>query len=106
MSGMTGAPSVPEQALSFVPNIILIYICPPFPAKVTSTLGAGDAFASTFCATIDKFNYNVELALKYGTINSASVCEHFGAQDGFLTYEEMDEKIKQNPDFQVKVIEE
>ena len=81
-----------------------IYICPPFPAKVTSTLGAGDAFASTFTAAIDKFNYNIELALKYGTINSASVCEHFGAQDGFLTFDEMDEKIKNNPDFKVKKV--
>lgn len=82
-----------------------IYICPPFPAKVTSTLGAGDAFSSTFAASIDKFNYDIELALKYGTINSASVCEHFGAQDGFLTFSEMDEKIKQNPEFKVKRIE-
>ena len=82
-----------------------IYICPPFPAKVVSTLGAGDAFASTFTASVDKFNYNIELALKYGTINSASVCGHFGAQDGFLTFDEMDEKIKQNPDFKVKRIE-
>ena len=83
-----------------------IYICPVFPSKVVSTLGAGDAFSSTFSAAVDKFNYDIELALKYGTINSASVCEHFGAQDGFLTFEEMDEKIKQNPDFKVKKIEE
>lgn len=82
-----------------------IFICPTFSAKVVSTLGAGDAFSSTFCATIDKFNYNIELALKYGTINSASVCEHFGAQEGFLTFDEMDERIKKNPDFKVKKIE-
>ncbi|MBR2069778.1 MAG: carbohydrate kinase family protein [Candidatus Gastranaerophilales bacterium] len=81
-----------------------IYICPTYPAKVVSTLGAGDAFSSTFAASIDKFS-DIELALKYGTINSASVCEHFGAQEGFLTFEEMDEKIKKSPDFKVKRIE-
>ncbi len=81
-----------------------IYICPTYHAKVVSTLGAGDAFSSTFVASVDKFNYDIERALKYGTINSASVCEHFGAQEGFLTFEEMDEKIKKNPDFKVKRI--
>ena len=81
-----------------------IYLCPTFPAVVTSTLGAGDAFASTFCATIDKYNWDIEKALKYGTINSASVCEHFGAQEGFLTFSEIEEKIEENPNFKVKVI--
>lgn len=68
-----------------------IYICPTYPCTVTSTLGAGDAFSSTFCATIDKFN-DIEKALKYATINSASVCTHFGAQEGFLKFEELEEK--------------
>ncbi|MBQ8475674.1 carbohydrate kinase family protein [bacterium] len=78
-----------------------IYICPIYPASVVSTLGAGDAFASTFCAAIDKFNWDIIRALKYGTINSASVCEHFGAQEGFLTFDEMDKKIESAPDFKV-----
>ena len=29
-SGETGAPSVPEQALSFVPSMMEMYINPPF----------------------------------------------------------------------------
>lgn len=81
-----------------------IYLCPTYPAVVTSTLGAGDAFSSTFCATIDKYNWDIVKALQYGTINSASVCEHFGAQEGFLTFDEIEEKIKNSPDFKVKVI--
>lgn len=71
-----------------------IYICPTYPATVRSTLGAGDAFSSTFCATLDKFDFDIEKALKYGTINSASVCKHFGAQEGFLTFDELEEKAK------------
>ena len=73
-----------------------VYICPTYPAVVTSTLGAGDAFSSTFCATIDKYNWDIEKALKYGTINSASVCEHFGAQEGFLKFEELEKKAKES----------
>ncbi len=81
-----------------------IYICPVYPAVVVSTLGAGDAFSSTFCASMDKYNWDIEKALKYATINSASVCTHFGAQEGFLTFDEIEEKIKNAPDFKVKVI--
>ena len=81
-----------------------IYICPQFPAIVTSTLGAGDAFSSTFCASVDKFNWDIEKALKYATVNSASVCEHFGAQEGFLKFDEIEEKINANKDFKIKKI--
>ena len=81
-----------------------IYNCPQCPAIVTSTLGAGDAFSSTFCASVDKFNWDIEKALKYATVNSASVCEHFGAQEGFLKFDEIEEKINTNKDFKVKKI--
>ncbi len=81
-----------------------IYICPIFPSPVVSTLGAGDAFSSTFCATYDKFNGDIEKALLYASINSASICGHFGAQDGFLTFDEIEAKLKTSPDFKAKTI--
>lgn len=79
-----------------------IYICPQFPAVVMSTLGAGDAFSSTFCAAMDKYSWDIEKSLKYATVNSASVCEHFGAQEGFLTFDEIEEKLKTKPEFKIK----
>ena len=82
-----------------------IFICPTFPAVVTSTLGAGDAFASTFCASMDKFNWDIEKSLKFASINSASVCTHFGAQEGFLTFDEIQEKLNSAPDFKVEILE-
>ena len=81
-----------------------VYICPIYPAVVVSTLGAGDAFSSTFCASMDKFNWDIEKALKYASVNSASVCTNFGAQEGFLTFKEIEEKLKEVPDFKVKTI--
>ncbi len=81
-----------------------IYICPIFPAVVVSTLGAGDAFSSTFCASMDKFNWDIEKSLKYASVNSASVCTNFGAQEGFLTFKEIEEKLKKEPDFKVRTI--
>lgn len=78
------------------------YYCPEFPAKVISTLGAGDAFSSTFVATLERTKWDIEKSLKYASVNSASVVEHFGAQDGFLSFDEIEEKLKKYPDFKVE----
>lgn len=79
------------------------YCCGEFPAKPVSTLGAGDAFASTFTAVYAESN-DIEKALKYASVNAASVVENFGAQKGFLTFDEIAEKLEKNPEFVVKVI--
>lgn len=81
-----------------------VYICPIYPARVVSTLGAGDAFASTFCGAMDRYNGDIKKALLFGSINSASICKHFGAQDGFLTFQEIEEKLKAKPNYQVKTL--
>lgn len=78
------------------------YYTKPFPAEVASTLGAGDSFASTFVATIMKFGFNeIERALKYASVNSASVVSTFGAQQGLKNFEEIEEILKANPGFQI-----
>lgn len=81
-----------------------VYQCPSYPSEVVSTLGAGDAFASTFTGALDKFN-DITKALKYASVNSASVCSHFGAQEGFLRFDEIEEKLASSPDFEVKTVE-
>ena len=80
------------------------YHCGEFPATVVSTLGAGDAFASTFVASLSKTNGDVETSLKYASINAASVVEQFGAQGGFLTFEQIKSKLDANPDFKVNIL--
>ncbi len=82
------------------------YFCPQFSAKVRSTLGAGDAFASTFTAAIEKFDWDVEKALKYASVNAASVVEQFGAQEGFLKFNEIEERLKNHPEYKVNIIDE
>ena len=80
------------------------YHCGEFPATVISTLGAGDAFASTFVASLSKTNGDVETSLKYASINAASVVEQFGAQGGFLTFEQIKSKLVASPDFKVNIL--
>lgn len=81
------------------------YYCPCFDGPVTSTLGAGDAFASTFCAALHRYNINIEKALIAGSINSAGVVSVFGATEGLLTFEQIEQKMNGASDFCVKVIE-
>lgn len=78
------------------------YQCDNFPAKVVSTLGAGDSFASTFCAAMQRTNFDIGKSLMYGAVNSASVVSHFGASEGFLTFEQIEQKLKDNPEFSYK----
>ncbi len=82
------------------------YRCGNYPANVVSTLGAGDAFASTFVTILDKTGWNIEKALTGASVNAASVVEKFNAQDGQLTYEEIEKKLSNFPDFKTRVISE
>lgn len=80
------------------------YRCPEFPAKVVSTLGAGDTLSSTFAAALEYTNWNVEKSLMLASVNAASVVSNFGAQEGFLSFEEMEQRLKNAPTFRVEVI--
>lgn len=75
------------------------YFCEPFPSTVISTLGAGDSFASTFCAALNKNGIDIGRALMYGSVNSSAVVSKFGATEGLLTFEEIEEKLKNKPEY-------
>lgn len=77
------------------------YQCCEFPAKVVSTLGAGDAFSSTFVASLEKTQGDIKKSLQYASIAAASVVEKYGAQSGFIPFEEIENRLKANPDFKV-----
>jgi ribokinase len=62
-------------------------IYPDIAAPIERT-GAGDAFASTFSSAIAR-GESIETALKWGSINSMSVCQKVGAQAGLLTEKEI-----------------
>ncbi len=80
------------------------YYCPVFDGPVVSTLGAGDAFASTFCAALSKTKVNIGKALMYASVNSAGVVSQFGATEGLLTFDEIEEKLKSNPRYKYQIV--
>ena len=75
------------------------YYCPTYPSPVVSTLGAGDAFASTFCAALGRTKLNIGKALMYASVNSAAVVSVFGASEGFLNFEQIEAKLGASPDY-------
>ena len=80
------------------------YKAPEFPAKVRSTLGAGDAFASTFAASMHRTKGDIEKSIAYASINSASCVEVFGAQDGLIPFDEIEKRLKNNKNYKVEII--
>jgi ribokinase len=70
----------------------------PDPAPPVDRTGAGDSFATTFVAALMKGN-NIEGALQWAPINSMSVVQKVGAQAGLLKESELEEYLKNSPDW-------
>ena len=70
----------------------------PDPAPPYERTGAGDAFASTLVAAIAK-GHNLESALTWAPINSMSVVQKTGAQNGLLDEHGIEEWLKKAPDW-------
>ncbi len=81
------------------------YYCPVFDSPVVSTLGAGDAFASTFCASLKRTNRDLGKSLMYASVNSAGVVSEFGATQGLLTFEEIEKKLKETPEYTFELVD-
>lgn len=76
-----------------------VWFMPPYPdpAPPFERTGAGDAFASTFVATL-ALGKSIEEALLWAPINSMSVVQKVGAQAGLLTQEGIQEWLGKAPE--------
>jgi len=70
----------------------------PDPVPPVDRTGAGDSFSSTFTAAISLGMTPAE-ALAWGPINSMSVVQYIGAQEGLLTREQLLKFLDEAPDF-------
>ena len=80
------------------------FYCSCFEGEVCSTLGAGDAFASTFCASLQKFDKDIAKSLVAASINSAGVVSQIGATAGLKTFDEILDIMDKNPNFKTQII--
>ena len=79
-----------------------IYHAPAFPGKKIETTGAGDAFAAGFIAAL-LYKKNLETALAWGSIDSASVIGFTGPQKGLLTKKELEKRLSENKRYKVTI---
>ncbi len=95
--GPSGAYAYDGEHIWYVPMY-------PDPAPPVDRTGAGDAFASTFTSMI-ALGKTIPEALVRAPINSMSVVQKVGAQEGLLTLPEIEEWLKKAPpDYTVKKI--
>ncbi|MFZ2072340.1 MAG: carbohydrate kinase family protein [Minisyncoccia bacterium] len=75
-----------------------IYFTPMYPdvAEPIDRTGAGDAFSSTFTAAL-ALGKTLPEALSWGPINSMSVVQKIGAQEGLLLKEKLEQYLKNAP---------
>lgn len=112
LSGLSGLPQVKDMAKvihlqgpkivvitdgkegAYVYNGIDFFRIGPYPAHRVDSTGAGDSFAAAYLsATIE--GESLREALKWGVINSASVIEKIGAQEGLLTKNTIKRRAKE-----------
>jgi sugar/nucleoside kinase (ribokinase family) len=74
------------------------FFMPPYPdpKPPLERTGAGDACASTFTSAL-ALGKSVEEASQWGPINSMSVVQYVGAQEGLLSREKLEEHLKNRP---------
>lgn len=65
---------------------------PSIKTEVIDTVGAGDAFGSSFAGSLIQ-GFSLEDSLRRGIINSASVLRFLGAKQGLLTKEALDQHL-------------
>ena len=68
----------------------------PDPVPPVDRTGAGDSFSSTFTSAL-ALGHDIPTALSWGPINSMSVVQHIGAQEGLLTREKLEEHLRNAP---------
>lgn len=71
---------------------------PMYPdiAPPVDRTGAGDSFSATFTVAL-ALGKNIDEALMWGPINSMSVVQYIGAQEGHLTREKLEEYLAKKP---------
>ena len=77
--------------------------CPIFPAKFVEATGAGDSFATGFVGAILHKQSPVE-ALRWGSVNAASVVGFVGPAKGLLSHTQIRSRLKKSPKFKVRDI--
>lgn len=70
----------------------------PDPKPPFERTGAGDSYTSTFVAALILHDGDVKKAMQWGPINSMSVVQYVGAQEGLLSRSKLEHYLKEAPE--------
>jgi len=87
----------PKGAYTYDGNEIWSIPMYPDPAPPVDRTGAGDSFSSAFTVAL-ALGKSIPEALSWGPINSMSVVQYVGAQEGLLSREKLEEYLKNAPE--------
>lgn len=88
----------PDGAYALDGNDVWYMPMYPDPKPPVDRTGAGDSFSSTFTSAII-LGHDVATALSWGPINSMSVVQYIGAQEGLLTVEKIQRYFENAPTY-------
>ncbi len=80
-----------------------MYYSAMYPGKAFERTGAGDSYGTAFVAALHN-GASMPDAMKWGSINAASVVKYVGAQRGLLDKKTILKTIKQHPEFRPRVM--
>jgi ribokinase len=86
----------PNGAYTFDGNEVWHMPMYPDPKPPVDRTGAGDSFASTFTTAL-VLGKDIPTALSWGPINSMSVVQYIGAQEGLLTRDQLEQFLAEAP---------
>ena len=78
------------------------YLFPSYPTDVFDTLGAGDAFGSTFVGELIR-SCSIERALRAASANASAVVSRFGAKAGLMTLPEIEAFVRERESEETRV---
>lgn len=78
-----------------------VYYLKIFPAPLIERTGAGDSFSTGFIGAL-AYGKKVFDAMRWGTVNSASVIQKIGAREGLLTKREIEAALKKHSLFKAQ----
>ncbi|MBI5369837.1 carbohydrate kinase family protein [Candidatus Uhrbacteria bacterium] len=86
-------------------NGTCLFFCPVFPGERIESTGAGDSFASAYIGA-NMNGGSMQEALRWGSVNAASVVHEIGPTQGLLTQKQIQKRLRTATDFTVSMIAE
>jgi len=77
------------------------YYCPIFDVPILERTGCGDSYTIGFIVAL-YYKKDIKEAMRWGTLNAASVIQHIGPQEGLIKLSTLNKILKSNPKFSAR----